>query len=72
MLGVVRFPIAWVAAGRIGETGIWLSFAVSNVIGAVVAYAWYRRGTWRSGDLTDRSAAGDVDEPVVAAESTDD
>jgi len=71
MLGVVRFPIAWVAAGRIGETGIWLSFAVSNVIGAVVA----SRGTAGEPggrDLTDRSAAGDVDEPVVAAESTDD
>ena len=72
MLGLVRFPIAWVAAGRLGETGIWLSFAISNVVGAVVAYAWYRRGTWRGGDLTDRGVAGDVDEPVATAESTDD
>ncbi|WP_144925496.1 MATE family efflux transporter [Halorubrum salsamenti] len=72
MLGVIRFPIAWVAADRIGETGIWLSFAVSNVVGAAVAYAWYRRGTWRRGDLTDRGVASDVDEPVATAESTDD
>ena len=72
MLGIVRFPIAWVAAGRIGETGIWLSFAVSNVVGAAVAYAWYRRGAWRRGALTARGVAGDIDEPVAAAESTDD
>ncbi|KDS90456.2 multidrug transporter MatE [Halorubrum saccharovorum] len=72
MLGVVRFPIAWVAAGRIGETGIWLSFALSNVVGAVVAYAWYRRGTWRRGDLTDRGVADELDEPVATGESTDD
>ncbi|WP_050033384.1 MATE family efflux transporter [Halorubrum halophilum] len=72
MLGVVRFPIAWVAAGRIGEAGIWLSFALSNVVGAVVAYAWYRRGTWRRGDLTDRGVADELDEPVATGESTDD
>ncbi|GAB3708149.1 MATE family efflux transporter [Halorubrum pallidum] len=70
MLGLVRFPIAWVAAGAIGETGIWLSFAVSNVIGAAVAYAWYQRGTWRDGDLTAERV--DVDDPVAAVESTDD
>ncbi|MFB6132367.1 MAG: MATE family efflux transporter [Halanaeroarchaeum sp.] len=53
MLGFVRFPIAWFAAASIGETGIWLSFAISNVLGAIVAYAWYQRGTWREGDLTE-------------------
>jgi putative MATE family efflux protein len=62
MLGVIRFPIAWIAAGEIGATGIWLSFAVSNVAGAAVAYAWYQRGTWREGDLT---------EPTVAEASAD-
>ncbi|MFD1571163.1 MATE family efflux transporter [Halorubrum laminariae] len=70
MLGIVRFPIAWVAAGAIGETGIWLSFAVSNVVGAVVAYAWYRRGTWRDGDLTAQRV--DVDDSVAVGESADD
>ncbi|WP_121823103.1 MATE family efflux transporter [Halostella salina] len=64
MLGLVRFPIAWVAAGEIGETGIWLSFAVSNVVGAAVAYAWYRRGTWREGDLTESRV--DLDDPSTS------
>jgi len=70
MLGVVRFPIAWVAAGEIGETGIWLSFALSNVAGAAIAYVWYRRGTWRDGDLTE--PAVDVDDPGVEPVATDD
>ncbi|AQL42133.1 MATE family efflux transporter [Halorientalis sp. IM1011] len=63
MLGVVRFPIAWFAARPLGETGIWLAFAVSNVVGAVVAYAWYRRGTWRESDLTESRV--DVEETAV-------
>ncbi|MDR5673862.1 MATE family efflux transporter [Halalkaliarchaeum sp. AArc-GB] len=54
MLGILRFPIAWGTAGVIGETGIWIAFAISNVGGAAVAYLWYQRGTWREGDLTDQ------------------
>ena len=69
MLGVVRFPIAWIAAGAIGETGVWLSFAASNVVGAALAYAWYQRGTWREGDLTTRPVDG---ESVAVGESSDD
>jgi putative MATE family efflux protein len=68
-LGVVRFPIAWIAAGSIGEAGIWLSFAASNVVGATLAYAWYRRGTWRDADLTEQQV--DVEETAVEP-ATDD
>ena len=53
MLGFIRFPIAWVAARPLGEPGVWLSFAISNVAGAIIAYAWYRRGTWRETTLTE-------------------
>ncbi|GGM62390.1 putative MATE family efflux protein [Halarchaeum rubridurum] len=69
MLGLVRFPIAWVASGWVGETGIWLSFAVSNVLGALVAYAWYRRGGWRGGDLTRERV--DVEDAAIEGPSTD-
>jgi putative MATE family efflux protein len=69
MLGVVRFPIAWFAAAEIGSPGIWVAFAVSNVVGAVVAYAWYSRGTWRDGDLTGEAVA--TDESAVDPASTD-
>ena len=63
MLGVIRFPIAWFAAVPFGETGIWISFAVSNVAGAIIAYGWYRRGTWRDSDLTETKV--DIDEAGI-------
>jgi hypothetical protein len=28
--------------------------AVSNVAGGLVAYLWFKRGTWRNADLTER------------------
>ncbi|KAA9395942.1 MATE family efflux transporter [Haloarcula sp. CBA1130] len=63
MLGIIRFPIAWFATVPFGEAGIWLSFAVSNVAGAIIAYGWYRRGTWRDSNLTE--AQVDIDETGV-------
>ncbi|KOX92536.1 multidrug transporter MatE [Haloarcula rubripromontorii] len=63
MLGIIRFPIAWFATDPMGESGIWLSFAVSNVAGALIAYGWYRRGTWRNSNLTE--AKVDIDEAGV-------
>ena len=50
-LGIVRFPIAWVGAHQWGTRGLWLSFAISNVVGATIALAWYKRGTWRDADV---------------------
>jgi putative MATE family efflux protein len=35
----------------IGPTGIWWGFIVSNIAGAIIAYAWFSRGTWKSGDV---------------------
>ena len=53
MLIVVRFGMGWVAADAIGETGIWVAFAISNVVGALVAYLLHRRGTWREKQLVE-------------------
>ena len=58
MLGLIRLPIAWVASGFMGPPGIWLSFVVSNVAGAVIAYVWFGRGGWRSADV--RGSSVDV------------
>jgi len=55
MLGLIRLPIAWFASRLIGPPGIWLSFFVSNVAGAVIAYVWFQRGTWRSSDVREPS-----------------
>jgi putative MATE family efflux protein len=52
-LGVIRFPIAWIGSDMLGSAGIWVAFAISNVIGGVIAYLWFRRGTWRSIELAD-------------------
>jgi putative MATE family efflux protein len=58
MLAVVRLPAAWVGADLVGPEGIWYAFAVSNVAGALVAWLWFRRGTWREGDVTDPGTEG--------------
>jgi Na+-driven multidrug efflux pump len=76
-LWVVRLPIAWFGAQSFGPVGIWYGFVVSNVVGAVLALAWYKRGTWRDADLTDREVAvGDEfegdDGEIADAASTDD
>ena len=66
-LAGIRLPVAYIASQGILPTdiwffsqldarGIWLAFFVSNVAGAVIAWLWFRRGTWRSGDI--RGTAG--------------
>ena len=57
MLGVVRISGAYVGAVTIGTTGIWIGFAASNVVGGLLAYAWYQRGTWRTDSLASRGSA---------------
>jgi len=66
MLGVIRVPFAWLVAEPLGPPGIWLSFAISNVAGAAIAYLWFRRGGWRSADLTEQRDHADA--PTRAAD----
>jgi putative MATE family efflux protein len=63
MLGLIRLPIAWVASGYMGPAGIWLSFLISNVAGAVIAYVWFQRGTWRSSDASEPRV--DIEDPAT-------
>jgi putative MATE family efflux protein len=80
MLWVIRLPVAVVGALTAGEVGVWAAFAVSNVAGAAIAFAWFRRGTWREGDVRGRPGgpvaeeAGDDSEADVEGEpaATDD
>ncbi|WP_276301729.1 MATE family efflux transporter [Halorussus lipolyticus] len=60
MLGIVRLPLAWYNTQFAGmdQTGIWVAFLVSNVVGAIVALLWFKRGTWREADVRDDEAAG--------------
>ncbi|EMA55237.1 MATE family efflux transporter, partial [Halococcus salifodinae] len=59
-LGLVRLPIAWLGTAALGTVGLWIAFPVSNVAGGLVAYLWFKRGSWREGDLTDSDAGTDV------------
>jgi Na+-driven multidrug efflux pump len=68
-LWVVRLPVAWFGAQSFGPVGIWYGFVVSNVVGAALALVWYKRGTWRDGDLTDGTrAVGDDFDPDADAD----
>jgi len=74
-LGGVRLPVAWVASQYfLGVSGVWLSFAVSNVVGAFVAWSWFRRGTWRDADVRGEGPPGGAgrDADDVDAAPTDD
>ncbi|AGB15328.1 putative efflux protein, MATE family [Halovivax ruber XH-70] len=69
-LGFVRLPVAWIASGPLGVMGLWIAFPISNIVGGVVAYCWFKRGTWRDGTLTQSGPTPDV--PAPDAQPTDD
>lgn len=48
-LAAVRVPVAFLTSQflGLGPTGIWIAFPISNIAGAMVAYLWFRRGTWK-------------------------
>ena len=37
----------------LAENGIWLAFGISNVVAGLLAYFWFKRGTWKEADLTE-------------------
>jgi putative MATE family efflux protein len=79
-LAGIRLPVAYVASqgvlptdlwflGQPDARGIWIAFFASNVAGAIIAWLWFRRGTWRNGDVRgtqdpDGLTPDDVDNPT--------
>jgi putative MATE family efflux protein len=61
-LGVIRLPIAYWGAVNIGTRGVWLAFFISNIAGAVIAYLWYQRGTWKQTVTDEEKAKGETAE----------
>lgn len=51
---VVQFPAAYILSKHtnLGDHGIWYSFAVTNVLVALVSYGWFCRGRWQQTQLT--------------------
>ncbi len=47
---VIRFPLAYILSKHtaLGVDGIWWSFPLSNILGAILVYAVYANGTWKS------------------------
>jgi putative MATE family efflux protein len=74
-----RVPIVYLLSFEYGfaETGIWIGMAAGQIIGAILAAAWFTRGTWKQsvidadGDRSDEAEAG-VDESAGEAEEADD
>jgi putative MATE family efflux protein len=73
MLAVVRLPLAWFAADAYGPPGVWATFAVSNVSGAIIAYAWFELGSWEDADArADDAVEGDEEAATEAPVTADD
>jgi putative MATE family efflux protein len=58
------FVLGW------GATGIWVGMALGNITGAIVAAAWFTRGTWKeaivdAGEETDEDVVDEPDADVV-------
>ncbi|UXX78567.1 MATE family efflux transporter [Reichenbachiella carrageenanivorans] len=51
-LWVIRFPVAFMLSNKtpLDYEGIWWAFPVSNALAAVVAFAYYKTGSWKLGD----------------------
>ncbi len=58
-LGLTRVPLAFFGSGIFGPRGVWMAFAISNVIGGAIAFLWFRKGTWKQ-NVVDDSGHGFV------------
>lgn len=61
-LGLIRLPVAYIAANMVGLRGIWAGFIASNILGAVIAYLLYRRGGWRKTVTEEDQQRGEIAE----------
>jgi putative MATE family efflux protein len=62
VVGAARLIIAYVGATSIGVNGLWIAFGASNIIGATVAFAWFKTGRWREMDLTGKTETAKADD----------
>jgi putative MATE family efflux protein len=46
-LWLIRIPMAWFLSGEIGASGIWWSIPAGWLIGLVLAYLYYKTGSWK-------------------------
>jgi putative MATE family efflux protein len=55
---MLQFPLAYVLSKHtiLAAEGLWWSFPVTNVVVAIVAVAWFSRGSWKTTRLTEDAA----------------
>ena len=48
-LWIIRFPLAFVLSENtsLAEVGLWWSFPISNLLGGIVAFIYYKMGYWK-------------------------
>ncbi len=51
-LWVFRIPVAYyLLQNGMGAKGVWYAIAFSNTVTAILAFLWFRRGTWKSSEV---------------------
>lgn len=71
VLGLIRLPIAYFGSINIGQLGLWISFGISNILGALLGWGYYQRGTWKEAVITkEKRDKGMVAEECDEYEST--
>jgi putative MATE family efflux protein len=64
----LQFPVAWYLSRHtaLGFHGLWWSFVISNVLSALLAGAWYLRGSWLKAAVVAAPAGAEAANPPVA------
>ena len=69
---VIQFPVAFILSKHtvLAESGIWWSFAITNIAVSLFSYAWFTRGTWKNKRITedDKKIAKVVDDAIIQIE----
>lgn len=68
-LWVLRFPLAYILSKHtdLAEVGLWIAFPISNILGAVITYLWFKKGTWKNKSLTEENkrAEATLEETII-------
>ena len=62
-LWVFRIPVAYylLEVGDMGATGVWYAIAFSNTVTAILAFLWFRRGTWKTSEVGEANTPSPAD-----------
>ncbi len=54
-LWLLRLPLAYILSlhTSLAKIGIWVAFPVGNIISAIIAIIWFKKGTWKKKNITD-------------------